>query len=51
MLKTYYVRYIDFVEEGELAFKCMAEDESHAREQCQNAYAGCTIISVAEFWI
>lgn len=29
-----------------LQFICMADDEKHAREQCENAYPHCTIDSV-----
>lgn len=49
-LFPYTVEYREADEDIEVQyFECMAEDESHAREQCENAYPTCEILSAYLF--
>lgn len=42
-LSSYDVHYSWQGETG--VFRCQAEDEAHALEQCENAYPNCCILS------
>jgi hypothetical protein len=44
-LETYIV-VADWIEGVRETFQCEAEDTEHAREQAENAYPGCDIVSV-----
>ena len=43
-LKEYLVHYENTY--GKFLFRCWAEDEEHAKEQCLNAEPGCTVVLV-----
>lgn len=41
--------FVDLVEEGQeeaIVFECWAEDREHAKEQAENSYPQCTIVSI-----
>lgn len=41
--------FVDLVEEGQeeaIVFECCAEDREHAKEQAENSYPQCTIVSI-----
>jgi hypothetical protein len=45
-LRTYDVNYIHNSDSE--VFRCQAEDEDHAMEQCKNAYPKCLILYVED---
>jgi hypothetical protein len=47
-MRHYTVKYFDTSAEDSRPeyFACQADNEAHAREQCDNAYPGCKIASV-----
>jgi hypothetical protein len=42
-LREWIVVWARSATEASEYFRCQAEDDDHAREQCLNAYPGCTI--------
>lgn len=55
-MKTYIVEYtsepLDYMVDDVIGaleyFRCQADDEAHAAEQCRDAYPGCQIHDVRE---
>jgi len=48
VMQDYKVCYLEEPgDDMDWTFECQAEDEAHAKEQCEDAYPGCVVLHVS----